>query len=98
MMQGDQYALVIDLTVGGSAPPAEDLEQIEITMPPLRKLWPGDANYSDGKLIIPLKQAETFRLGTQTIVQIRVQYKNGAVVGGPVQRITVGPSLSKVVL
>lgn len=98
MVQGDAYNL--DVTIKNNSSPINvaDVRTVEFTLFNLKKNYPNDVAYSDGKFHIPLTQQETFRLPKLCQMQVRVKFKSGDVIGSEIKQIDVAHALSKAVL
>ncbi|HIS44683.1 MAG TPA: hypothetical protein IAB47_04855 [Candidatus Scatomorpha merdigallinarum] len=102
--QGDAYSVPIVIKFNGSSLDVDDVEEVEFTIgDTLRKLWPGDVEYStaDGTFNLPLTQSETFAFPANSSVtlDIRVKFISGVVIG--VQRMesfAVADAVSEVTL
>ena len=87
MVQGDAYSLDVTIKNNGSPINISDVKTVEFTLFNFKKIYPGDAEYSDGKFHIPLCQ-----------MQVRVKFKSGDVIGSEIKQIDVAHALSKAVL
>lgn len=83
--QGDAGTMGVVLTINGETVTADDLPLfhcIEFMIgDSIRKLWPDEAFFSDGKFHVPYTQAETLALeeGDTISVDVRVHFEtNGA--------------------
>lgn len=102
--QGDEYSVPVLIRLNGEPVEIDEVDEAEFAFGSgLRKLYPGDVEYSqaDGCFYLPLTQAETFAFpanGTVTL-DIRVKFVGGDVVG--VQRMesfAVADATSEVIL
>lgn len=98
MVQGDAYSLDVTIKNNGSPINIADVKAVEFTLFNFKKIYPGEAEYSDGKFHIPLTQQETFRLPKFCQMQVRVKFKSGDVIGSEIKQIDVAHALSKAVL
>ena len=107
--QGDAGTVGVTLTINGEAVTAEDLPLLHCVEfmigATIRKVWPDDVIFADGKFHVPYTQAETFALedGDTVRVDTRVHFEtNGApeqVVGVTVMgKIKVVDAISEEVL
>ena len=107
--QGDAGTVGVTLTINGEAVTAADLPLLHCVEfmigDGIRKLWPDDVTFADGKFHVPYTQAETFALeeGDTIRVDTRVHFEtNGApeqVKGVTVMgKVKVADALSKEVL
>lgn len=101
MMQGDQYIIPFSLTYeDGTDLVIEDVEEIEIFVGTFRKtLSAGTVGYSEDKgLYFKITQKETFWLKGDTVVQARLLFNGGDVIGVNLGKFNVDTAVSKVVL
>lgn len=98
MVQGDAYSLDVTIKNNGSPINIADVKAVEFTLFNFKKIYPGEAEYSDGKVHIPITQQETFRLPKLCQMQVRVKFKSGDVIGSEIKQIDVAHALSKAVL
>lgn len=98
MIQGDAYSLELAIQNRGEPLDVELVDTVEVTLRNIRRTYPGEITYSDGKFYFPVKQDETFQLPQNSAIQVRVKFKSGDVIGSPLQKIDVLTSLSKTVL
>ena len=83
--QGDAGTVGVTLTINGDAVTAEDLPLLHCVEfmigDGIRKLWPDEVTFADGKFHVPYTQEETFALeeGDTINVDTRVHFEtNGA--------------------
>lgn len=103
IMQGDQYALPIELMAKDGTPLSPDtLADVEVVVGTMRKTMSRGAIVYDaerGVFLFPLTQEETFAMRDQRYkVQLRVKTTGGDVVGIYLGEIIVDMSKSKEVL
>lgn len=98
MVQGDSYNLDVTIKNNGAAIDTADIEAIEFILHSLKKMYPEDVAYTEGKFRVPITQQETFRLPSRCQMQVRVKFKGGDVIGSEIKQIDVERSLSKAVL
>lgn len=98
MIQGDAYNIELRITSQGEALDVEQVEAVEVVLGGLRRVYPDEVAYSDGKFLFPVTQEETFRLPPSCPMQVRVKFRGGDVIGSPSQMVNVAASLSKAVL
>lgn len=98
MVQGDAYSLAVTVKNNGQAVEIDDIEKVEMTLLYLQKYYPGQITYEDGTFYFPLTQEETFRLPKVCLMQIRVKFKSGDVLGSEKKQIDVSAALSKAAL
>ncbi len=81
--QGDAYAVPLDILLEGESVAPEDASVIEVYVGDVRKTYPGEISYLDGKYYFPLTQAETFAMAenSQVDVDLRVKFSGGDVIG-----------------
>ncbi len=103
--QGDAYDLRIELELSGEAITEAHLPLLHCVEFMLgegvRKVWPEEGVFSDGAFLVPLAQADTFRLedGETTELDVRVHFIGGAVVGLKKKlRVKICDALSEEVL
>lgn len=84
--QGDAYSLPVDIRLNDAPIDIIEVDEVEFMFGDgLRKLYPGDVNYSatDKVFYLPLTQNETFAFpanGSITL-DIRVKFNGGNVIG-----------------
>lgn len=82
--QGDAYALPVEIAVDGAAVSTEDIACVEFMLGRLlRRTWPGEVGYEEGRFLLPLTQEETFSLreGVELPLDVRVKFVTGDVIG-----------------
>lgn len=95
--QGDQYNILLRLDANGEPIPLDKVSLIEFTVGTLSKLYPTEVQY-DGEqqqFLFPVTQEETFLFNDREMVQARIKYTNGDVIGTPQNQFPVRDSLSK---
>lgn len=98
MIQGDAYNIELTIKNQGEPLAVERVETVEVVLGGLRRVYPDEVSYSDGKFLFPVTQEETFHLPPMCPMQVRVKFVGGDVIGAPAQIINVAASLSKAVL
>lgn len=101
MMQGDAYLLGFTvLNNAGTVITPEDIQDLEITIGPLRKTYRGaQLTYQEGKWMFPLSQEETFGCWPSPVkAQLRLLWANGVIEGKPIYGLRIQESISKEVL
>jgi hypothetical protein len=98
MIQGDAYNIELNITNQGELLDVDQVDTVEVMLGGLRRVYPENIRYSDGKFLFPVTQEETFQLPSSCLMQVRVKFKSGDVIGSPFQKICVATSLSRVVL
>lgn len=103
MIQGDQYAIPMNLTINGSPIDLASISKVEFAIDTIIKTYPGDVTYNadDGQFYFTLTQAETFafQAGSKKLFcQARIKFTDGSVIGTSKADFIVGDSISKVVL
>lgn len=103
--QGDAYAIPVTLKIGGDTVTANNLSLIDkvefMIGANIRKVYPTDATFADGKFQVPVTQAETFTLPEDDEVEfdVRVHFTSGNVQGIQKKlKIKVVDAISEVVL
>jgi len=83
IMQGDSYGIPVTVRRDdGQLVDEYCAEAVEIIIGSIRKVYPGQITFSDGKWIFPLTQEESMQLSAQKqTAQIRVRFTSGDVVG-----------------
>ena len=85
--QGDAYDLHVALALNGETLTAEDLPLLRCVEFMLgdgvRRIWPQDCSFAEGAFLVPLTQADTFRLEEDARAEfdVRVHFTGGGVVG-----------------
>lgn len=101
MMQGDQYALPIQIETNEGIAGVTTFADLEIFLGSVRKtLSGGDVSYSEEtkSFNVYFTQKETFKLSGNEELQIRCKFSDGNVVGIKAGLYNVEDSLSRVVL
>lgn len=98
MVQGDAYQMAITINIDGEPLDIDTVNTVEVVVSALRRTYPGEITYSDGKFFFPLSQEETFRMPKMVSSQVRVKFKGGDVIGSRIQICDAWASISKVVL
>jgi hypothetical protein len=102
MMQGDQCRLPIELKYAdGAFVTGEEVKDLEVFVGTTRKML-SDSEIEfeplENVFYVSLTQKETFRMRGEVIVQARVLFLSGDVVGIDLGKINFAQSTSKVVL
>lgn len=84
--QGDALALPVPMRLNEQPVTAADLELlhcVEFYIGDVRKLWPDEVTFADGKFLVPLTQQETFAMEEDSTVEldVRVHFIGGDVKG-----------------
>lgn len=102
MMQGDAYALPIEIQTADGLATGETFADVEIIIGPIRRtLREGGLTYDASKqaFLFPLSQQETLALCTGIKPgQVRVRTRDGQVFGTSLGGVDVRKSMSKEVL
>lgn len=101
MMAGDAFDLPIEISTENDTLGAEAFESVEVCIGNISKTTTnGEVIYDPESMAynVPLTQEETFKLRGQNLVQIRVKFANGKVLGKKVGYLTLNSSQSKAVL
>ena len=101
MMQGDQYRIPVSLKhEDGSAVTESEVREVEIFVGSVRKTLDDGVSYdaSEWCFYVYLTQKETFRLNGEVLVQARILFTSGDVVGVNLGKVNFETSTSKVVL
>lgn len=102
MMQGDQYRLPIELKdADGTFVTQEEVKDLEVFVGTTRKmLSDGEIEFEplENVFYVSLTQKETFRMRGEVIVQARILFLSGDVVGIDLGKINFAQATSKVVL
>lgn len=100
IMQGDQYTVSIDISdVNGKTITDSYVEEMELIIGCVRKKYPGDIEFKNGKWSFLLTQQESMRLGYRVMHgQVRVKFTTGDVVGKQIGPFKIVESVSKDVL
>ena len=97
--QGDAYYVPITVTKDGEALDLSEVELVEFILGNLRKVYPGDVLYDDGKFLFPVTQEETFVMQNSVAYDVRVKFNSGVVVGLPSPGLqNIGNAISREVL
>lgn len=90
MMQGDTYWLPFVIRQGGTLITPDLVDNVELTIGSVSRFYPNSVEYSTDQWQFPLAQGQSFSFPRGRLpVQVRVQFKDGSVVGG----LLPGPSL-----
>ena len=78
----------------------DDVEKAEFTIGTIKKVYPTNVEYEDGKFIVELSQQDTFSLKTviPVPIQARVKFTDGHVSATDIKRYKVDVSLSEDIL
>lgn len=99
IMQGDQYNIPFEIAdKTGTVILPEQVETVEIAVGKVKKTFPNEINYLEGKFLYPVSQEETFDMTENVDIHIRVKFVSGDVVGTTINGINVVESISKEVL
>lgn len=101
MMAGDAFSLPIEIKTKSGIAGADAFESIEVCIGCLSKTTTdGEVTFDaeNGVYNVALSQEETFRIRGKNLVQVRVKFANGDVLGKEVGYLVIEGSLSKVVL
>ena len=102
MMQGDQYGLPIELLKDNGSPLTEsDVDDVEIYIGSIRKTLKSKTvifDETDQTFVVKLTQNDTFLLNRSIIIQVRILFKNGDVIGIDLGTYNIENAISKVVL
>lgn len=101
MMQGDQYALPIQIETNEGIADATTFADLEIFLGNVRKtLSGGDISYDEEtkSFNVYFTQKDTFKLNGAENLQIRCKFDTGDVIGVKAGSYSVEGSLSRVVL
>lgn len=101
MMQGDQYRVPVSLKhEDGSTVTEAEVREVEVFVGSVRKTLDAGISYDEGEKIfyVYLTQKETFRLSGDVLVQARILFTSGDVVGVNLGTVNFETSVSKVVL
>lgn len=100
IMQGDAYSIPVTIKAAdGTAIDNTMAETVEVMIGFIRKTYPGEITFYDGRWLFPLTQEETMKLDEHTkSVQVRVKFVGGDVVGAKCGPISIDDSRSKEVL
>ena len=100
-MQGDCCDLGIRiLNNAGSAVTDQDIDDVEITIGPLRRTYrEAQLRFADGLWLFPISQKDSLRCrGPHLKAQVRVKWRGGVVEGCPLYGVYLRESISKEVL
>lgn len=101
MMQGDSYALPLEIKSDGDTITPDTLVNIEVSIGKIVKtMKDGGVSYDgeNGVFLAHLSQDDTFALTGREIVQARLKFVSGDVRGVDFGEMFVDKSISKVVL
>lgn len=103
--QGDSYPIRVRIKLNNEYISSEDLDLLHCVEfmlgDDLRKIYPGEVEFSEGAFYIPLTQDETFNFDENKSVSldIRIHFTNGHVIGiKKMPKIKVVNAISEVVL
>lgn len=98
VMQGDAYNIPVTIKSGnGTLITPEIAACVEITVGQFTKRWPGQVTFDEktGEWQFPVTQKQTFRFAPGTaVVQARVVFQDGSIMGGSGAPICVAQSAS----
>lgn len=98
MVQGDSYSIDVEIKADGTPIDVSIIETVECTLFSIKKYYPEEITYSDGKFHFPVTQEETFHLPAVCPMQVRVKFLSGDVVGSIRKDVEVCKVISRVVL
>ena len=98
MVQGDAYSINVEIKANKEPIDIVNVDTVECTLFSIRKEYPKEITYSDGKFHFPVTQEETFHLPAICPMQIRVKFKGGNVVGAARKDVEVEKVIARVVL
>ena len=101
MMTGDAYVLPISVTLADEQATDESFKEIEVMVGGIRKtMSDGDITYDEatGDFLVKFSQEDTFHLRGKKLVQMRVKFTNGDVIGVNVGELEHEESTSKEVI
>ena len=101
MMAGDAFSLPIEIETESGIAGESAFESIEVCIGCLVKTTTDDEvtfDEENGTYNVALSQDETFRIRGENLVQVRVKFANGDVLGKEVGYLIIDGSLSKAVL
>ena len=99
VMQGDAYSIPVTIKSGnGTLITPEIAACVEITVGQFTKRWPGQATFDEktGEWQFPVTQKQTFRFAPgAAVVQARVVFQDGSIMGGSGAPVRVEQSASR---
>lgn len=99
VMQGDAYSIPVTIKSGnGTLITPEIAACVEITVGQFTKRWPGQVTFDEktGEWQFPVTQKQTFRFAPgAAVVQARVVFQDGSIMGGSGAPIRVAQSASR---
>jgi hypothetical protein len=99
VMQGDAYSIPVTIKSGnGTLITPEIAACVEITVGQFTKRWPGQVTFDEktGEWKFPVTQKQTFRFAPGTaVVQARVVFQDGSIMGGSGAPVRVEQSASR---
>ena len=102
MMQGDQFRLPIALYYepDNSSITAADVQDVEVCVGKVRKTMADGVTFdpNTNMFYMHLTQAETFKLRNDVVVQVRILFNSGDVLGLSLGTVDFEKSISKEVL
>lgn len=99
LKQGDGCSIPIRLTLNGETLLPADVEKAEFMLGShVRRMYPEEVSYEDGRFYFPLTQKETmdFAAGLTLPLDVRVKFIGGEVIGAVhAAQVTVTDSVSR---
>lgn len=96
MMQGDTYWLPFVIRQGSTLITPDLVDNVELAIGSVSRFYPNSVEYSTDQWQFPLTQDQSFSFPRGRLpVQVRVQFKDGSVVGGKGDPIDVRGSVSR---
>ena len=99
LKQGDGCKIPICITLNGEPLSPADVEAAEFMLGThVRRMYPEEVTYEDGKFYFPLTQKETMRLaaGLTLPLDVRVKFIGGEVIGAiQAAQVTVTDAVSR---
>lgn len=101
--QGDSYSIPVQIAMNGEGINPDDIEAVEFYLGNVRKMYPGEVEYSpeDECFYLPVTQKETlgFTANDAVPLDLRVKLLGGNVVGPKsMQYVTVYDATSEAVI
>lgn len=101
IMQGDQYNIELDLTLGTEKLTGWSVEKMAAKFGAFTKNFPGEIEWSAeiGVFLVPFTQEETAALSAAAVIpEVRVKLNSGDVIGAKLPLIRIYPSTERTVL
>lgn len=99
VMQGDAYSIPVTIKSGNGTPITPEIAAcVEITVGQFAKRWPGQVTFDEktGEWKFPMTQNQTFRFTPgAAVVQARVVFQDGSIMGGSGAPMRVEQSASR---